>query len=572
MFSRHYAIYCSLCLALTLHGCKQVSTHTYTFQKTAFANEGMIVSAHPLATKAGLDMLNDGGNAVDAAIAVHLALAVVYPRAGNIGGGGFMIYRSADGEYAALDYREKAPMAAHRDMFLDSSDNAIPGLSQDGPLAVGVPGTIAGLEEAHKKYGSLPWKKLFDPAIQLARKGHPITTFEAERLNLFRDSFIKFNGSEIPFVKDSVWYAGDLLIQRTLGETLKRIAVHGCDEFYRGETAVRIVDEMQQGGGIITPEDLASYRPVWRNPVVTEYKGYTVISMPPPSSGGIHLLQLLEITEQYPLRAWGPRNLRTIHLMAEAERRVFADRATHLGDTDFYPVPLDSLMASEYLQSRMADFSPDTVTPSVHVTAGDFELVIESYETTHFSVVDRDGNAVSMTTTLNTNFGSKVFVDGGGFFLNNQMDDFSIKPGVPNYYGLIGAEANAIAPGKRMLSAMTPTIVEKEGKFFMSAGSPGGPTIITSVFQVILNVIEFDMAASEAVAMKRFHHQWLPDEITYEEDCFSSTLSDSLKAKGHHLKEVKRIGSVEVIHRLPDGSYEGAADPRESSHASGVYK
>ena len=530
----------------------------------------MVVSAHPLATKAGIDILKQGGNAVDAAIAVELALAVVYPRAGNIGGGGFMVYRGADRETAALDFREKAPAAAHRDMYLDSLGNIIDGLSTEGRLAVGVPGTIAGLEAAHEKYGALPWKQLFRHAIRLAGKGHPLTSFEAERLNAYRNVIIQHNGDQIPFVSDSAWHEGDILIQPELAKTLERIALNGKEEFYTGKTATFIIEEMQDGNGIITAEDLKKYSPVWRTPVTTDYRGYEIISMPPPSSGGIALIQLLEIAERFPLRTWGYRDARSIHLMAEAERRVFADRANHLGDEDFYRVPSDTLLDPMYLVMRMADFDLERASKSEFVQAGNFALAIETFETTHLTVVDGMGNAVSMTTTLNTNYGSKVYVDGAGFFLNNEMDDFSAKPGVQNYFGLIGGEANAIASEKRMLSSMTPTIVTKNDEFLMTAGTPGGPTIITSVFQILLNVIDFDMTAGQAVSALRFHHQWLPDEISYEKGCFPDSLVMKLTLMGHRLREIEGIGLVEVIHRLPDGTFEGAADPREGSHAMGL--
>ncbi len=529
----------------------------------------MVVSAHPLATQAGIDILRDGGNAIDAAIAVQLTLAVVHPRAGNIGGGGFMLYRSASGETVALDFREKAPKAAHRDMFLDTANNIIPGLSTEGHLATGVPGTVAGMEVYHKKYGSMSWEDLFQPAIQIAHNGHPLSSYEAVRLNGIQSILIRLNGDQIPFVNAHPWEEGDVIRHPLLAQTLQRISLNGAKEFYSGKTAEYIIREMQEGGGIITAEDLQNYRPVWRTPVSTDYRGYRIISMPPPSSGGIALIQLLEIVERYPLKKWGQRDLRTIHVMTEAERRVFADRAQYLGDDDFYNVPIDSLLDSTYLVLRMANFDALKGTRSQEIQAGKFALNIESYETTHLTVVDRMGNAVSLTTTLNLNYGSKVYVDSAGFFLNNEMDDFSVKPGAPNYYGLIGGEANAIAPEKRMLSSMTPTLVEKDDNLFMTLGAPGGSTIITSVFQVLINVIDFEMTASQAVSSLRFHHQWLPDEIIYEPGCFSDSLLTSLSQMGHPLREINTISNVEVIQRLPDGSYEGAADPREGSDARG---
>ncbi|HLF65094.1 MAG TPA: gamma-glutamyltransferase [Saprospiraceae bacterium] len=567
---RYYSISLFIAFLLTIGACRQAERSAYVFQKSAFSKDGMVVSAHPLATQAGIDILREGGNAVDAAIAVQLTLAVVYPRAGNIGGGGFIVYRSANGESTTLDFREKAPKFAHRDMYLDDRGDVIPGRSTDGHLASGVPGTVAGLVACHQKYGSLPWERLCQSAVHLARKGHPITHFEAERLNELRELFIKYNGDEIPFVSASAWEEGDILRQPELAQTLELIAHEGREGFYAGKTAEFILNEMQEGEGLITQADLDAYQPVWRKPITTDYRGYRLISMPPPSSGGIALAQLLEIVEGYPLNTWGHRDIRSIHLMIEAERRVYADRATYLGDADFYPVPKDTLLDASYLSARMRDFNPVMASKSESIQADRMELTIESYETTHFTIVDGKGNAVAVTTTLNGNYGSKVIVDGAGFFLNNEMDDFSVKPGVPNMFGLIGGEANAIEPEKRMLSSMTPTIVEKEGKLFMTLGTPGGSTIITSVFQVFLNVVEFNMSATEAIAEKRFHHQWLPDEISYEQGCFSDSLRSTLTGMDHVLKEITNIGLVEVIHVLPDGTYEGAADPREGSHAQGL--
>ncbi|MDX1477086.1 MAG: gamma-glutamyltransferase [Saprospiraceae bacterium] len=558
-----------LCLLLAT-SCQESSSALYEIRKTAFSKEGMVVSAHPLATAAGVEILRAGGNAIDAAVAVQLALAVVYPRAGNIGGGGFLVYRGADGFAETLDYREKAPLAATRDMYLDSLGNVIPGLSTRGHLAAGVPGTIAGLAASHEKYGSLDWHRLAEAAIRLAQEGFQVTAAEADRLNRYAEDIRAFNPSEVPFLQTAPWKEGDLLVQKELAQTLRRIADSGRDGFYQGETARLIVAEMQRGGGLITLEDLAGYQAKWRTPVTTDYKDYRLISMPPPSSGGIALAQLLEMVEPFPLSEWGFQDTRSVHLMVEAERRVYADRALHLGDMDFYPVPIDTLLDPEYLAERMADFDARVATTSQTVQAGDFSLTLESFETTHLTVVDAQGNAASVTTTLNSNYGCKVVVDGAGFFLNNEMDDFSAKPGVPNQFGLVGAEANAIAPAKRMLSSMTPTIIERDGRLAMTIGTPGGSTIITSVFQVFLNVAEFGMTIGEAVQAPRFHHQWLPDEIMLEPAAIEPGARQELSAKGHTFREVSYIGMVEAIALLPDGTLEGAADSRGDDHAQGL--
>lgn len=534
----------------------------YLIQKKAIAESAMVVSPHPLATDVGLQILKQGGNAVDAAIAVQFALAVVYPRAGNIGGGGFMIIRDKNGAIDALDYREMAPAAASRNMYLDSLGQVIDGLSRNGQLAAGIPGTVDGLIRAHQKYGQVSdFSRLVAPAVRLARNGFGVTEEEAQRLNRFQEDFKRFNTAPNPFFR-AEWLAGHKLVQKELAHTLELIQQNGRAGFYEGENADDIVQEMESGNGIISNEDLKNYEAKWRKPVTSQYKNFRIISMPPPSSGGIALVQLLKIVEDYPLSTWGFHSTPAIHLMAEAERRVYADRAQHLGDSDFYPVPQDSLLEEDYLEERMADFSVDSATVSENVLAGHFEIPLESFETTHTSVVDAEGNAVSVTTTLNSNYGCKVWVDKAGFFLNNEMDDFSAKPGVPNQFGLIGAEANAIQPGKRMLSSMTPTIIEKDGGLFMVIGTPGGSTIITSVFQVFLNVAEFGMDLEAAVNAKRFHHQWLPDQILMEKGTFNETTIQELKDLGHQINEVDYIAKVKAIHRLPDGRLQGAADPR----------
>ncbi|WP_026897819.1 gamma-glutamyltransferase [Daejeonella oryzae] len=521
---------------------------------------GMVVSAHPLASKVGLNILKKGGNAVDAAVAVQFALAVVYPNAGNIGGGGFMVYRSASGEISTLDYREKAPAASSRDMYLDSEGNAITDKSLYGHLASGVPGSVDGMVKAHQKYGKLSWAEVLQPSIDLAANGFALTERQANELNSNAAAFAKFNPGKDYFLK-SKWIADDKLVQSDLAKTLTLIRDNGREGFYAGEVADLIVAEMASGSGLISKKDLADYQSVWREAITGNYKEYRIITMPPPSSGGIALIQLLKLVEPYPLKRWGFNSDSTVQLMVEAERRVYADRAAYLGDPDFFKVPQQALMASSYSLSRMKDFNWNQATPSNLIKEGVIAPK-ESEETTHFSIVDREGNAVSITTTLNGSYGSKVIVKGAGFLLNNEMDDFSVKPGTPNMYGLVGGEANAISPGKRMLSSMTPAILEKDGKLFMIVGTPGGSTIITSVFQTILNVVEFDKNMQAAVNAKKFHHQWLPDEVFVEKGTLDSLTQIKLQKKGYKITERGDIGRVDAILKTKWGYYEGGADPR----------
>lgn len=540
----------------------------YKIQKELVAEKAMVVSAHPLASEAGRDILKKGGNAVDAMVAVHFALAVVYPKAGNIGGGGFMVYRDKNGNASTLDFREKAPLAASRNMYLDKNGNAVDSLSRNGHLAVGVPGSVAGMFEAHKKYGKLPWSVLLGPAVKFAENGFQITNQEANALNYNQKNFTRINQHENAFVKKTVWKSGQKLIQKELAEVMRRIQQNGHDGFYKGKTAELIVDDMKRGGGIISLQDLEKYHAKWRSPIVFEYKkNYKVITMPPPSSGGIVLAILMQMVEDQPLEQMGFHSPAAVHLMAEAERRAYADRAEHLGDSDFYPVPIEALLDKSYAKSRMRDYNDKKATPSKQIKAGKPSKISE--QTTHYSIVDADGNAVSVTTTLNGNYGSSVVVKGAGIILNNEMDDFSAKPGSPNMFGLLGAEANAIQPEKRMLSSMTPTILEKDGKLFMVVGTPGGATIITSVFQVIMNVIEFRLPLQDAVQKARFHHQRLPDQIYYEKNCFDAATAKKLAEMGHILKERSSIGQVEAILVRPDGKLEGAADRRGDDSAAG---
>lgn len=550
-------------------GCRrEAATKIYVHVpvKSLTVAHGGVSCANPYAAEAGLSVLEAGGNAVDAAVATQFALAVTFPLGGNIGGGGFMVLRMADGEVAALDFRETAPAAASRDMYLDAQGQVIDSLSRFGGLASGVPGSVAGMAAAHARYGRLPWAKLLTPAIKLAEEGFPISAWEAGRLNKYKADFQKFNPGPIPFVKAARWRAGDTLRQRGLAQTLRRIAEMGRDAFYKGPVATAIVKAVKRTGGIMTEEDLAGYEAKWRTPITGYYRDYRIITMPPPSSGGIALMQLLEMVEPYRPDTMGFHSAAAIHLMAEAEKRVYADRSEYLGDADFYPVPVAALLDSAYIHSRMPAL-PERATPADSIGPGHLPRH-ESEQTTHYSVVDSAGNAVAVTTTINSAYGSKVFVEDAGFFMNNEMDDFSAKPGVPNQFGLIGKEANAIAPGKRMLSSMTPTIVERDGQWWMVVGSPGGSTIITTVFQTILNATVFHKSPDEAVAAARFHHQWRPDTIFLEKGGFAPEVLDSLRARGHHIVERGGIGAVDAIFRT-DRGIRLVADPRWDDGVAG---
>jgi gamma-glutamyltranspeptidase/glutathione hydrolase len=549
---------CLLLTGLLPLGCVQgqltnTSGHEY--------RNGMVVCAYPDASKAGLAILQKGGNAVDAAVAVQFALAVTLPEAGNIGGGGFMVYRGADGQTNTLDFREKAPSGASTNMYLDSAGNVVPDMSLYTHKASGVPGSVDGMVTAHKKYGKLSWAELLQPAIDLATNGFKITQHLANDLNRNQAMFKKMNPGKSYLIKDTPWKEGDLLVQADLAKTLELIRDKGRDGFYDGPVADALIAEMKKGDGLISKADLTNYHAVWRNAITGNYKGYKIITMPPPSSGGIALLQLLKSVEKYPLQKWGHNQDSTVQVMVEAERRVYADRSKYLGDPDFYKVPVDSLLNPVYLDARMKSLNWNVATPSTSIQPGSF-VGYESDQTTHYSIVDHDGNAVSITTTLNDSFGSKIFVAGAGFLLNNEMDDFSSKPGVPNMFGLVGGKANSIQPGKRMLSSMTPTIVEKDGKLFMIVGTPGGSTIITSVFQTILNVIDFNQDMQQAVTSKRFHSQWLPDVVTVESGALDTLTRQKLSKKGYKIENIKSIGRVDAILKTKWGYYDGGADPR----------
>lgn len=531
--------------------------------------QGMVVSTHPLASDIGLAILKKGGNAIDAAVAVNFALAVCHPSAGNIGGGGFLVYRDKSGNVKALDYREKAPSAASRDMYLDADGKIIPGKSMTGIFSVGVPGTVAGMHEMHDKLGKLPWKVLLQPAVELASKGLSLTEREARGLNRQRVEFLKENPEKTYLLSDDgkEWKAGDLLVQADLAASLERIARKKSSGFYKGQTASLIVNEMKGKNGLITKKDLKNYQAIWRTPIKSQYKNYQIIGMPPPSSGGVALAQLLQMVAPYTLKKWGPSSDSTIQVMVEAERRVYADRSKWLGDPDFVKVPVNELIDPMYTSSRMGQMNFNQATKSSDILAGDFPGY-ESPETTHYSIVDGEGNAVSITTTLNNSYGSKVFVGGAGFLLNDEMDDFSAKAGSPNLYGLIGSKANEIQPNKRMLSSMTPTIVEENGQLKMVVGTPGGATIITSVFQVVLNTLEIGMNMQQAVEYPRFHHQWMPDKITAEPTRFSEEQQVRLKTKGYTISPVSAIGLVEGILVLPNGILQGGADSRGDDKVS----
>ena len=557
-------------ISLFLAGCSGEGTETDTLieGRNIITANGMVVSAHPEASRIGAGILRRGGNATDAAIAVEFALAVCYPEAGNIGGGGFMLIRTHEGETDVIDYREKAPSLAHRDMFLDNSGNVTPGLSTNTPLASGVPGTVDGMVNAHSRYGSLPLNELIQPAIDMAENGFSLTGRQADDLNSYRENFIGRNSNPIAFVKDSPWKAGDLLIQKDLAGTLKRIRDLGRAGFYSGKTSELITASMKRGNGLISEKDLSEYRSVSRKPLEADYRGFSIITVPPPSSGGIILLQLLGMSEPFPLEDWGFNSIRTVHLIAEAERRAFADRSEYPGDPDLTNVPVSMLLNKNYLAGRMNNFNETKASLSTEILPGT-PAAYSSEETTHYSVVDALGNAVSATTTLNDTFGSSIVVDGAGFLLNNQMDDFSIKPGFPNMYGLVGGEANSIAPGKKMLSSMTPVIVEKDGKLILVAGSPGGSTIPTTVYQIIINIIDHGMSVGEAVDTGRFHHQWLPDRISFEKSRFDSTAAARLYEMGHQLAERASIGRVSAILILDDGRKAGGADRRGDNISCG---
>ncbi|MBP9103454.1 MAG: gamma-glutamyltransferase [Chitinophagaceae bacterium] len=544
----------------------EINPFSYTSSKKVIAENGAVVSAHPLASKVGVAILKMGGNAVDAAIATQLALAVVYPAAGNIGGGGFLVGRLSNGELISIDYREKAPGSATRDMYIDETGKARTDLSQNGHLAGGVPGTVSGLFTSHK-YGKLPFSTLIQPAIDLAEKGFAITSGEARTFNSIQESLKKYNSVMPAFVKQTPWKEGDTLIQTDLANTLKRIQKNGAAGFYEGETANLIVAEMKRGNGIISLEDLKNYKAKPRTPQVFNYKGYKIVGMGMPSSGGLLMAQMMKMIEGRGIEKMGFHSVQAVQLMTEVQRRAYADRAEYMGDADHYNVPVEMLSSDKYLQERMKSYKSDKATPSTEIKPR-INIDAESEETTHLSVIDKEGNAISVTTTLNGGFGSKTVIGGAGFFLNNEMDDFSIKPGVPNMFGAVGGDANAIKAGKRMLSSMTPTLVLKDDKPFIVVGTPGGTTIPTQVFETLVNILEFNMSTEDAVYKPKFHHQWLPDRLDVEKG-FPQAVRDALQKMGYTIYERGSIGRTEIIKVLPNGKFEAVADNRGEDAAEG---
>ena len=568
-------------LLFSFYSCEKIKNKN----NKVLSDSAMVSSAHSLSSKVGINILKQGGNAFDAAVAIQFTLSVVYPNAGNIGGGGFVVYRLNNGEIGSLDFREKAPFLSSKNMYLYKKNDSIlinyelknhdvdemivdVNKSKIGHLSSGIPGTVDGMIKLHEKFGILDWENLLNPSIKLAREGFQLTTSQSNSLNSTKDLFIKVNKKPIPFVKNNGWKTNDTLVQNDLSLTLNRIKNQKRDGFYSGITAKLLLKEMNKGNGIFTQDDLDKYSSIWRKPIVGYYKNHKIISMGPPSSGGIALVQLLKGIENYNIKNYGFNSLKTINLMTELESRVYADRATHLGDPDFYKVPVEELINSNYLENKFKNINPLKKTPSNEIKEG-FITYNESDETTHFSIVDKFGNAVSITTTLNGSYGSKVIVDGAGFLLNNEMDDFSVKPGFPNMFGLIGGKANSIEPGKRMLSSMTPTIIEKNNNLFMVLGTPGGSTIITSVFQTILNVIDYGMTMQEAVDAKKIHHQWVPDILYVEKNSINNETKEQLISIGHKINERGSIGRMNCILINSDNKLEGGSDKRGDNIAIG---
>ena len=535
-------------------------------------NHGMVATSHPTATRVALAVLKDGGNAVDAAVTAGFALAVTQPRSGNIGGGGFMLYApGGGGPVQAIDYRETAPEAATRTMFQDSDGNVVTRRSRFSHQASGVPGTVAGLALALEEHGTISLARALKPAIALAREGFQVPHRFSEGLEQARDRLEPWPATRATFYREDggVPRVGEIFRQPELADTLQRIADHGTSDFYEGETARLIVAEMERGGGLVTLEDLAAYEPVIREPVVGTYRGHEIFSMSPPSSGGAHIVQILNVLEGYPIDDYGHNSAQTIHLMAEAMKRAYADRSEYLGDTDYVEVPLEGITSKRYAEALRQGMDPEQATPSEQVAPGE-PLAHESNETTHFSIVDQWGNAVSNTYTINFSYGSGITVAGAGFLLNNEMDDFSARPGIPNAYGLIGGEANRIQPGKRMLSSMSPTVVRRNGQNLLVTGSPGGSRIITTTLQVIMNVIDHGMNIQSAVAAPRIHHQWRPDEIRIEQGISPDTIN-LLEAMGHTVETGSAMGAIQSITIDGDGTLWGAADPRRSTSSARGY-
>ena len=541
-----------------------INPFAYTVVKEKSFDHAAVSSAHPLASMAGAAIMQDGGNAYDAAIAVQFSLAVVFPGAGNIGGGGFMLSRNTDGKLMGIDFREAAPSKASRDMYLDEQGNPSNTMSRDGASASGIPGSVAGMFEIHK-YAKLPMAQLIEPAIELAEFGYVITEKEARGLNATRAQFLKNSSSPSAFTQKELWKAGDTLIQTDLANTLKRIQQNGWAGFYEGETAELIVKEMQFSKGIISKEDLKNYTPKYRTPLEFDYRGHHLISFSPPSSGGILIAQMLQMIQPFDVQKMGANSPEAVSLMVESQRRAYADRAEHMGDPDYYNVPTKTLISNAYAQKRMQDYQPGIPGVSKQIQAGQIH---ESEQTTHFSVIDQKGNMVSITTTLNDTYGNKTIVAGAGFLLNNEMDDFSIKPGVPNMYGAIGGEANSIQPGKRMLSSMTPTLITIKNKPYLSIGTPGGTTIPNQVYEGLVNLIDHKMSLKAAIDAPRFHHQWMPDNIAFEVDFPEATI-ENLKAKGYTTTKRGYFGRMDGVIILDNGKREAAGDKRGDDSVAG---
>ena len=538
-----------------------------------WAANGMVSAQEQIAAEVGRDILAQGGNAVDAGVAVAFALAVTLPRAGNIGGGGFMLVHDAKtGQTHAIDYREMAPAGASRDMFLDAEGNADSELSRFSGAASGVPGTVAGMKLVLDQYGSMPWADVIAPSIRLAEEGITVTPDLADSLEAMKERLTKYPSAAKIFYKEGgeLYRPGDTLVQADLAKTLKTIAAEGPDGFYKGPVAEAIAKSVTEAGGNMTVEDMAAYKAIAREPVRGTYRGYEVVSMPPPSSGGVHLIQILNTLEGYPIGALGQNSSGTLHLMAEAMKLAYADRSEYLGDPDFVDVPVEALMSKEYAADMRDKISATFATPSEQIKPADL-APYESDQTTHYSIIDKDGNAISNTYTINFSYGSGLVAEGTGVLMNNEMDDFSAKPGVPNAYGLVGGDANAVQAGKRPLSSMTPTIVNKDGQVWLVTGSPGGARIITTVLQVVMNMIDHDMNVAEASAAPRIHHQWLPDQLRIEEGISVDT-QRALQAKGHVLSLEEVMGSTQSVMRDPEtGFLLGASDPRRAGAATVGY-
>ena len=542
----------------------QINPYQYTVVKEQAFQKAAVTSAHPIASMVGAAIMKDGGNAFDAAIAIQFTLAVVFPGAGNIGGGGFLLSRNKDGVLMGIDYREAAPSKASRDMYLDENGNPIEGMSRSGASASGVPGSVAGMFSAHP-YAKLPMKTLLQPAYELAANGYVITEREARGLNGERKNFIKNSAQASAFTRKENWKAGDTLYQPELAATILRIQQKGKAGFYEGETAAMIVEEMKNSKGLISLEDLKKYTPQFRKPIEFDYRGHHIISFAPPSSGGILIAQMMQMIAPYPLTVMGVNSFESVSLMVEAQRRAYADRAEHMGDPDFWKVPTKTLTSNAYAQDRMKDYQPGVAGNSKNILAG---VAKESEETTHFSVIDEAGNMVSVTTTLNDTYGNKTIVGGAGFLLNNEMDDFSIKPGVPNMYGALGGEANAIQPGKRMLSSMTPTLVTKNNQPYLTIGTPGGTTIPNQVYEGLVNVIDHKMSLKAAIDAPRFHHQHIPDNVSVEADFPEQTIN-ALKEKGYTIVKRGAFGRMDGVMILPNGNRVAAGDKRGDDSVAG---